>query len=179
MVREQPLMPVLHALMKSARSLLVGGFIAAVLMTTCIGQTQLTSEILRGRAAAGSVELYSEDRANSVFFKLRMMKAWYAMLLVDVNQNGLIDPGVDIGFGLTGSNPCNVYLMGADGRTTGCGNYHSGTKTSVIDNDKYIEEQLLIPKNELSLGAPKVSLVIKSLPNLVIYTRKITCDNLP
>jgi len=81
-------------------------------------------------------------------------------ILVDVNQNGAVDSGVDTDYAVSKGNPCNAYLYDY-GRTSGCGGFISKSTLTMTAAPGGREYAWVIPKGEASTGTNSIHFIVK------------------
>lgn len=100
---------------------------------------------------SGEIEVIASETAETIEFCVRAPEFVNAYIRVDRNENGRVDRGVDVEYGLTPDNLiCTVFLL-APNVTTGCGKFVSEAKVTDMrhENGKW-EYTYSVPKHELS-----------------------------
>jgi len=91
-----------------------------------------------------------EDAGPNLRLTLTSPAGVYPMARFDVNANGKVDPGVDVGYALANAAgaPCTVYLQSSDGNTT-CGQFQSSATLQHSEANNIDQNIWLIPKGEI------------------------------
>jgi len=91
-----------------------------------------------------------EDAGPNLRLTLSSPVGVYPMARFDVNANGILDPRVDVGYGLGpgAATPCPVYLESPDGNTP-CGQFQSSATLQHSQANNITQNIWLIPKAEI------------------------------
>jgi hypothetical protein len=91
-----------------------------------------------------------EDAGPNLRLTLTSPVGVYPTARFDVNANGVLDPRVDVGYGLGagGGTPCTVYLESLDA-TTPCGQFQSSATLQHSQASNISQNIWLIPKAEI------------------------------
>ena len=104
----------------------------------------------------------SRESQDTIEFAIRMPASLHLTIIVDRNQNGKVDSRVDTLYALKGDGDfCPAFLLGEDGSTTFCGEFHTAAVVSgdtIPGGDGYF---ISVPKAELSDGQQSASLLLE------------------
>jgi len=103
-----------------------------------------------------------KNRAQFAEFEIITSPASWAMIQVDVDQNGKVDTG-DVAYGVAPqySSPCFVYLLAFPaGATSVCGMFKSAAMLSIERNSAANTLYWKIPKSELSATGDSAQFLI-------------------
>ena len=124
---------------------------------------QDSTERLVATTADDSAILYARELPYAVEFRVKLRTGWREAIDVDVNQNGAVDPMLDVTYGRATDSvsPCNQYRM-TDHASTFCGEFKSNSAFLVQEEADFTDVLRTIPKAELTTVGPGVWLRLRA-----------------